>query len=75
MCELVEMKIGKKRIRVADIKKDYIQNIIDSVILCKEIDKVVLFGSALEERCTDASDLDIAVFGKYPKNQMYRLKS
>lgn len=75
MCRLVEMKIGERIVNVAEIKKDYIENIINSISLCSEIDKVVLFGSALEDRCTDFSDVDIAIFGRYPKNKMYRLKS
>lgn len=75
MCNLAEIAACGRRIRVADIKKDYIENIIKSISLCNAIDKVVLFGSALERRCTDSSDLDIAIFGKYPRNKMYRLKS
>lgn len=75
MCKLVKMKIGKRYIKVADIKEDYIKNVIDSVTLCSAIDKVVLFGSALEERCTARSDLDIAIFGRYPKQKMYQMKS
>ena len=75
MCNLVEIAIGGRKIEVADIKKAYIENIIKCAPLCSAIDKVVLFGSALESQCTDSSDVDIAIFGKYPKNKMYRLKS
>lgn len=75
MCDLVDLSIGKRQIKVADIKKVYIENIVKCVPLCNVIDKVVLFGSALESRCTEASDLDIAIFGKYPKSKMYKLKS
>lgn len=49
---------------VADIKKEFILNIIDKAPLCKDIDRIVLFGSSIEERCTDRSDIDIAVFGE-----------
>lgn len=75
MCDLVELSIGDRQIRIADIKKAYIENIVRCVPLCNAIDKVVLFGSALETRCTEGSDLDIAIFGKYPKSKMYKLKS
>lgn len=75
MCKLVEMKVGNRYIWIADIKKAYIENIVNSISKCKEIDKVVLFGSALEERCRDTSDVDIAVFGKHSKGEMFRMKS
>lgn len=75
MCKLVSLNTGSQRIKVADIKKSYIENIINSVRLCSDIDKVVLFGSALEERCTDYSDVDIAVFGRKSKAKMFRSKS
>ncbi len=39
------------------------------------IEKVILFGSSLNESCTDFSDVDIAIFGSQSKSQMYRLKS
>ncbi len=74
MCKLVSMTANGKEIKVADIKKDYIQNIIDAAQLCPRIDKIMLFGSALEERCTEHSDIDIAVFGKLPRGRMYALK-
>lgn len=75
MCNLAEIVIGDRRIKVAEIKKAYIENIIKCVPLCNAIDKVVLFGSALERRCTDSSDVDIAIFGKYSKSKMFKLKS
>ncbi len=65
MCKLVAIKsnYGTESM-VADIKKDFILNIIDKAPLCKYIEKIVLFGSSIEERCTDNSDIDIAVFGE-----------
>lgn len=75
MCELVEMRAGGRYIKVAGIKKEYIQNIIESIHICSAIDKVVLFGSALEESCADHSDVDIAIFGKYTKHHIFRMKS
>lgn len=75
MCELVEMRAGGRYIKVAGIKKEYIQNIIESIHICSAIDKVVLFGSALEKSCADHSDVDIAIFGKYTKHHIFRMKS
>lgn len=60
MCKLVKLDSG---VCVADIKKNYIKNIIEQAKKCSIIDKVILFGSSIEERCTEDSDIDIAVFG------------
>lgn len=75
MSKLVQLKANGKNLMVADVKKKYIENIIKNAALCDDIDKVILFGSTLEERCTDFSDVDIAIFGKYPKNIMLKKKS
>lgn len=71
MCRIVSMdtNFGTK-CRVADIKKDYISNIIKNARICPDIDYIVLFGSALEDRCRDHSDIDIAVFGKKTEGRM-----
>ena len=63
MCKVVKMKIGDRTIRVADIKKKYIENIVDAAKECDYIDRVVLFGSSIESRCKEDSDIDLAVFG------------
>ena len=64
MCELVQYKDGRY---VADIKLKHIKNVSDQAEKCKNISRIVLFGSSTEERCTDLSDIDIAVFGQMPK--------
>ena len=69
MCKLVEMKMGNRRIRVADIKQKYIKNIADAAEQCDYIDKVILFGSSITERCTEHSDMDLAVFGNQPETK------
>ena len=61
MCKLVPLENGSL---VADIKVKYIKNITDQAKQCKNIDYIMLFGSSLEERCTENSDIDIAVFGE-----------
>lgn len=60
MCKMIHFKDGKY---IADIKYKYIQNIVKQAEQCKHINRIMLFGSSLEERCTDKSDIDIAVFG------------
>lgn len=64
MCRLVEVNtVSGKKCKIAEIKKDYVLNIVKSAQRCPAIDRIILFGSATAERCTDASDIDIAVFG------------
>ncbi|MBR6147019.1 MAG: nucleotidyltransferase domain-containing protein [Lachnospiraceae bacterium] len=75
MCKMVGLDINGRTVNVASIKSDYVKNIVDSISLCHLIDKVVLFGSALEDRCTEESDIDIAVFGKESKSKMFKNKS
>ena len=69
MCKVSPMDIGTRRIKVAEIKQKYIQNIIDAANECDLIDRVVLFGSSLQERCQEDSDIDIAVFGSQPRSR------
>ncbi|MDY6290293.1 MAG: nucleotidyltransferase domain-containing protein [Succiniclasticum sp.] len=63
MCMVKTIQIDNRTIRVAEIKQKYIKNVIDAARKCSFIDRVVLFGSCIEERCKDSSDIDIAVFG------------
>lgn len=74
MCQLIALDVGDRTVNVASLKTEYIKNIVDNVFRCNLIDKIVLFGSAIEERCTDDSDIDIAVFGKESKNKVFRSK-
>ena len=67
MCRVVETTIDNRRIRVADIKQKYLAHIIDAARKCDYIDKVVMFGSACGNRCTEQSDIDLAVFGNKTK--------
>lgn len=71
MCALIELADGKY---VAEIKHKYIENIIKQAANCKNIRRIMLFGSALEERCKESSDIDIVVFGDYPKGKYLKSK-
>ena len=64
MCKMIHYKDGKY---IADIKHKYILNIVKLAELCENINRIMLFGSSLEERCTDESDIDIAVLGSNQK--------
>ena len=71
MCKMVPLKDGRY---VAESKLDYILNICNQAKKCPSISKVVLFGSALEDRCTEKSDIDIAVFGDMSKGKYLQSK-
>ncbi len=66
MCKLVHFKDGKF---VAEIKLGHVKNVASQAEKCKNISRIMLFGSSTEERCTDRSDIDIAVFGQMPKTK------
>lgn len=75
MGKLVEMKVNDKIIKIADIKRKYIENIVKCASAYTFIDRVVLFGSCLTEDCNEESDVDIAIFGNKTEAQCYRLKA
>lgn len=69
MCKLAEIAEGKL---VADIKMDCIKNVIQQAPDCKQIERIMLFGSSLEERCNESSDIDLAVFGSETRSKFLR---
>ena len=76
MCKLVNMQTNfHTTIQVADLKKDYIENIIENVGKCSKIDAVILFGSSLESSCKEDSDIDIVIISKLSVNRLSRFKS
>lgn len=75
MCKLVEVEVKNKIIKIADIKRRYIENIIECAKEYAFVDRVVLFGSCLNENCKELSDVDIAIFGNKSEAQCYRLKA
>lgn len=64
MCKLVQYSRGKY---VADIKLNHIKNVVEQAKKTKHIKKIMLFGSAIDSRCRDESDIDLAVFGDKTK--------
>ncbi len=76
MCKLVNVKTNYgEEVKVAEIKRDEIKNIIDAASLCKNIDMLILYGSSLEDRCDKHSDIDIVIISKYPISKLCKLKS
>lgn len=76
MCKLVEIEnnVGEK-ITVADIKMDTIKQIIEIAKICEQIDYIYLFGSSIEERCTEKSDIDLAIISNVTASKLYNRSS
>ncbi|MCR4851125.1 MAG: nucleotidyltransferase domain-containing protein [Lachnospiraceae bacterium] len=66
MCRMVPYTNGGL---VAEIKLPHIKNISEQAQKAKGISRIMLFGSSLDERCTQNSDIDIAVFGTKTKER------
>ena len=72
MCKLVDLTTNYGDVvRVADIKKDSIINIINAAQSCNNISEIILFGSSLKEHCKESSDIDIAVVSTIPRSKLF----
>ena len=69
MCKVIQMTIDGRTFSVAEIKMKYMNNIVEAAKACDYIDKVVLFGSCTGSKCTEQSDIDLAIFGNKTKYQ------
>ena len=75
LCKLVSLNTNYgAKIQVADIKKKCIENIIHCASQCRQINEIILFGSALEERCNEQSDIDIAIISKHTVTSLCNFK-
>ena len=76
MCKLIKVNTNyDSSVMVADYKADIIRFIIDSAKNCPDIDAIMLFGSVLEERCKEKSDIDIVIISKKTVNALSNKKS
>ena len=76
MCRLVSLETNYgSTVRVADIKKDSILNIIEAAHNCASINEIILFGSSLQERCHENSDIDIAVVSNVKRSKLFNSKT
>lgn len=76
MCKLVGIDTNfDTRIMVADIKTEYIVNILEKADICKDICSIYLFGSVLNEECKADSDIDILVVSDITRSRLYRTKN
>lgn len=74
MCKVTEMKLNGRSFKAADIKQKYIANVVDAAGKCELIDRIMLFGSSTESRCTEESDIDLAIFGNRSEYKALRSK-
>lgn len=75
MCRMVPVRTNfNTEIQVADIKRDVIENIIEAASACKRICRIILFGSAIESRCQENSDVDMLVVSDINRSKLYKDK-
>lgn len=76
MCKLVKIRnsLGEE-IEVAEMKADTIRQIIKIAKICDKIDYIYLFGSSVEERCTDESDIDLAIISSVTASKLFSRSS
>lgn len=75
MCQMVSIKTNfDTEIQVADIKKDVIENIIKAASACTKICQIILFGSVIENRCQEESDVDMLVVSETTRSRLYKDK-
>lgn len=75
MCKLVTIQSNTgENIEVADIKAGIIQKILKIAPVCSKIDYIYIFGSSVEERCTENSDIDIAIVSSVIRSKLFKSK-
>ena len=71
MCRLIDLPLKNGRIvKVAEVKVERIKQYISVFPTLKSIDRVILFGSAMTEHCTEQSDVDLCFL--YRDKDQYR---
>lgn len=76
MCRMISVKTNfETEVEVADIKKDVVENIIEAAAACARISRIILFGSVIETRCTEDSDVDMVVVSDTSRSRLYKDKS
>ncbi len=73
MCRLLTVNTNfNTEVKIAEIKKKYIESIIRNAQNCPSILEILLFGSALESKCTEDSDIDLAIVSEKQKSKLFR---
>lgn len=71
MCKLVRLQLENGTfVQVAENKAERIKRYISVFPLMKSVSRVILFGSAITERCTEQSDVDLCFL--YRDKKQYR---
>ena len=71
MCKLVNLELKNGTyVKVAENKLERIKQYISAFPLLRSVNRVILFGSAITENCTDQSDVDLCFL--YKDKQQYR---
>ena len=75
MCKLVQIQSNTgEEVLVADIKADTIKKIIMIAQNCNKIDYIYVFGSSVEERCKEQSDIDLAIISNVTRAKLFQSK-
>lgn len=75
MCKLMSIQSNTgNNVEVADIKAGVIKKILEIAPICPKIDYIYIFGSSVEERCTEKSDIDIAIVSNVIRSKLFRSK-
>lgn len=75
MCKLMSIQSNTgNNVEVADIKAGVIKKILEIAPICPQIDYIYIFGSSVEERCTEKSDIDIAIVSNVIRSKLFRSK-
>lgn len=75
MCKLMSIQSNTgNNVEVADIKAGVIKKILEIASICPKIDYIYIFGSSVEERCTEKSDIDIAIVSNVIRSKLFRSK-
>ncbi|MBQ6814783.1 MAG: nucleotidyltransferase domain-containing protein [Lachnospiraceae bacterium] len=75
MCKLVSIETNfGENVEVADVKANTVRQIIEIATSCEQIDYIILFGSSVEETCTEESDIDIAIVSNVTKSRLFKSK-
>ena len=76
MCMLVNVDTNfNTNIMVADIKEEYVVNILEKARICSNISSIYLFASVLSEECNEDSDIDLLVVSDISRSRLYKTKS
>ena len=75
MSELVQIQnnLGEN-IKVSSLKIDTIKKISRIASMCDNILAIIVFGSSVEDRCRDTSDIDMAIISDIPTSRLFMKK-